>query len=113
MTSTLKKFVTTTSASGLLAAGVLLGATGAAQAAPGGPSGCTAYVSQTDNHTAVGWCRSGSGTWNVQAMCAGPGSTHGPYKGDPGYRTRGTEKAATLNCGGGYPTNLKVVDIKS
>ena len=112
MTSTLKKFATIASSSGLLAAGLMFGATTAAQAAPGGPSGCTAWVSQSDVHTAVAMCKKGNGSWNVQAICNSPGGGHGPYKGDPGYRTRGMEKAATLNCGSAYPGNLKVVDIK-
>ncbi|MFD7226612.1 hypothetical protein [Streptomyces sp. NPDC059881] len=113
MTSTLKKFVTTASAIGLLTAGMTFGIAPSAQAAVG-PTGCTAYVSHTNDHVAVGACRSGNGTWNVQAWCGGPGGARGPYKGTPGYRTRGVEKMATINCGSsGYPYNMKVVDIKA
>ncbi|MBL1083922.1 hypothetical protein JK359_18430 [Streptomyces actinomycinicus] len=113
MTSTLKRFATAASTIGLLGAGVTLGIAPSAQAVPGGPTGCTAYVSHTNEHVAVGWCRSGSGTWNVQAYCGGPGGARGPYKGTEGYRTRGMEKAATLNCGSsGFPYNMKVVDVR-
>ncbi|POX50275.1 hypothetical protein C3489_22825 [Streptomyces sp. Ru71] len=111
MTSTLKKFITAASASGLLAAGVVLGTTATAQAVPGGPSGCTAFLKPGNSHIAEAWCKKGNGYWNVQAKCAGPGSTHGPYKGDPGFRALSREKAAVLSCGSGYPVELKVVDI--
>ncbi|MEW2246909.1 MULTISPECIES: hypothetical protein [unclassified Streptomyces] len=111
MTSTLKKFTLAASASGLLAAGMVFGTTATAQAVPGGPSGCSAFLKPNSSHVAEAWCTKGNGYWNVQAKCAGPGSTHGPYKGDPGYRKLSQEKAAVLNCGSGYPTDLKVVDI--
>lgn len=113
MTSTLKKFGTTASAVSLLAVGMTFGVTPSAQAAVG-PSGCSAYTSHTNSHVAVGWCSSGNGTWNVQAYCGGPGGARGPYKGTPGYRTRGVEKAATLNCGSsGFPYDMKVVDKRA
>ncbi|MFB6990267.1 hypothetical protein ACFC0C_28420 [Streptomyces sp. NPDC056178] len=113
MISTVKKFSTTASAIGLLAAGVTFGVAPSAQAAIG-PSGCSAYVSTTNSHVAVGWCNSGNGTWNVQAWCGGPGGANGPYKGTPGRRSGGTEQAATLNCGSsGYPYSMSVVDIKA
>lgn len=79
MTSTLKKFGTTASAIGLLTAGMTFGIAPSAQAAVG-PTGCTAYVSHTNDHVAVGACRSGNGTWNVQAWCGGPGGARAPTR---------------------------------
>ncbi|MFD9488735.1 hypothetical protein [Streptomyces sp. NPDC059991] len=101
------------SAVGLLAAGVMLGVAPTANAAVG-PSGCSAYVSHTNDHVAVGWCSHGNGTWYVQAKCGGPGRVNGPYKGDQGYRKLSREKASTLNCGtSGYPLEMKVVNVKA
>ncbi|MGW1895251.1 hypothetical protein ACWCP6_34170 [Streptomyces sp. NPDC002004] len=111
MTSTLKKFATTTSAIGMMVAGMAFGAAPAAQAAVG-PSGCTAFVDQNNAHRALAWCSHGNGHWNVQAWCGGPGGARGPYKGTNGFRALSREKAATLNCGSsGFPYNMKVVDI--
>ncbi|MDN3297026.1 hypothetical protein QWM81_23865, partial [Streptomyces ficellus] len=54
-----------------------------AQAAVG-PSGCSAYVSHTNDHVAVGWCSSGNGTWNVQAPRPARTPPPAPPPGRPG-----------------------------
>ncbi|MFC9330017.1 hypothetical protein [Kitasatospora sp. NPDC057015] len=98
---------------GLVSAGTMLAAAPAAQAAVG-PEGCTAYVSHTDEHTAVGWCARGNGTWYVKAKCAGPGRVNGPYVGSQGKRSMGREQASTVNCGtSGWPIEMSVVNIKA
>ncbi|WP_030269846.1 hypothetical protein [Streptomyces sp. NRRL B-24484] len=102
----------TVSLAGVVAAGATLFAAPVAEAAPGGPSGCTAYVSHDNEHNAVGWCTRGSGTWYVKAKCAGPGRVNGPYLGSEGKRSRGMEQASVLSCGSnGWPIEMTVTKI--
>jgi hypothetical protein len=99
----------------LSCAAIITGAGTAAAAPAVGPTQCSAYVSGTNDHLAVGWCNLGNGTWYVQTNCATQqGGVEGPYKGIQGYRKLSTEKASTFNCGtGGIPVDLKVVDVKA
>ncbi|OJT18347.1 hypothetical protein BO221_40375 [Archangium sp. Cb G35] len=96
---------------GLLAASTALAEESAEQAGIG-PEGCKAYQSHKDDHVAVGWCDRGNGTWYVQARCGGPGSVTEPLRGTKGKRSQGKEKASILDCGGGYPLEMKVVGKK-
>jgi hypothetical protein len=96
---------------GLLAASTALAEVPTAQAIAG-PAECTAYQSNANEHIAVGWCDRGNGTWYIQAKCGGPGRVTEPLRGTKGKRSQGREKASILDCGSGYPLEMKVVDTK-
>jgi hypothetical protein len=104
-----KKFNVLLAAVSITAAGLVTAGTAPAYATATSLSGCSAYVSATDAHKAVGWCNSGTGDWWVHAYCAGPGAVYGPYTGTKGGRHRPTEQASVFSCGSGaYPVTLSI-----